>query len=101
MRIIKKTIKNMKKRLALAECDIDLALKYKNEYPEYAKHQYDISLEVLNQFKLQHEHIAAIIAKYKEEGHQVPEAMQAVYDYLHEECMDYAAEIKAKQAMFR
>ena len=91
----------MKKHLAQAECDIDLALKYKLEYPDIAKNQYNISIEEMNQFRTQHDMIAALIANLKKEGHEVPEAMQAIYDYLHEEYMEYAAEIKAKQEMFK
>ena len=91
----------MKKHLAQAECDIDLALKYKVEYPDIAKNQYNISIEEMNQFRTQHDMVATLIANFKKEGHEVPEAMQAVYDYLHEEYMECAAEIKAKQEMFK
>ena len=65
----------MKKHLALAECDIDLALKYKLEYPDIAKNQYNISIEEMNQFRTQHDMIAALVANFKKEGHEVPEAM--------------------------
>lgn len=101
MVIIKKAVKNMKKRLCLAECDIDLALEYKDKNPEFAKNQYTLSVELMNQFKMQHDHIVQIITNYKREGKEVPIAMQAVYDYVHEEFTDYAAEIKAKQDMFK
>ena len=101
MQVIKKTIKNMKKRLCLAECDIDLALKYKDEYPELAKNQYTLSVELMNQFKLQHDYVVQIINNYKKQGYEVPEGMQAIYDYVHEEYTDWAAEIKAKQELFK
>lgn len=101
MRVIKKVIKNMNKRLALAECDIDLAIKYKEQYPELSKAQYILSTELMDQFKTQHEQINAIITLYKREGKQVPEGMQAIYDYLHKEYMDWASEIKVKQEMYK
>lgn len=101
MQVIKKTVKNMKKRLCLAECDIDLALKYKDTYPEYAKNQYTLSVELMNQFKSQHDHIVQIINVYKREGKEIPKEMQAIYDYIHEEYTDWSAEIKAKQEMYK
>lgn len=91
----------MNKRLHLAECDIDLALKYKAEYPEIAKIQYNNSVELIQEFKMQHEAIVNLIGNYKRDGHEVPEAMQAIYDYLHQEYMDTAADIKAKQDLFK
>lgn len=36
---------------------------------------------------------------YKESN--PPEAMQAIYDWVHERDIEYATEIKAAQAMFR
>lgn len=91
----------MKKRLAQADCDIDLALQYKNDYPEIAKVQYNASVEEMNQFRSQHEAIIQLISNFKKEGHEVPVAMQAIYDYLHEEYMKCAAEIKIKQELFK
>lgn len=91
----------MKKRLGLAECDIDFALKYKDDYPELAKNQYNLSVELMNGFKLQHEHIMQLIFNYKKTGAEVPADMQAVYDFVHEEFMEWAAEIKAKQDLFK
>ena len=91
----------MKKRLCLAECDIDLALKYKDDYPELAKNQYTLSTELINQFKTQHDYIAQLIINYKKSGGEIPEEMQVIYDYLHAEYIDWAAEIKAKQELFK
>lgn len=101
MQVIKKMAKNMKKRLCLAECDIDLALKYKDEYPELAKNQYSLSVELINEFQMQHNHIVQIISNYKKTGNEIPEGMQFIYNYLHEEYIDWAAEIKAKQELFK
>lgn len=101
MRVIKKDMQNMKKRLQLAECDIDLALEYKETQPEFAKLHYNLSIECINQFKQQHDIIVQIISNYKKNGREVPEAMQAVYDYMHEEYIDWITEIKIKQELFK
>lgn len=101
MRVIKKDVKNIKKRLELAECDIDLALEYKDVYPDFAKSHYNFSVDALNKIKEQHDNIVRIINEFKKEGKQVPEGMQAIYDYTHEEYIEYATIIKAKQEMFK
>ena len=56
----------MKKRLAQADCDIDLALQYKNDYPEIAKVQYNASVEEMNQFRSQHEAIVQLISNLQQ-----------------------------------
>ena len=101
MRVIKKDVKNMKKRLELAECDIDLALEYKEVYPDFAKSHYNFSIEALNIIKEQHDNIVHIINEFKKSGKEVPAGMQAIYDYIHEEYIEYATIIKAKQEMFK
>lgn len=101
MRVIKKDVKNMKKRLQLAECDIDIALEYKDVYPDFAKSHYNFSVEALNKVKEQHDNIVHIITEFKKNGKEVPEGMQAIYDYLHEEYVEYATIIKAKQEMYK
>ena len=101
LKIIKKMVKNMKKRLCLAECDIDLALKNKEEYPELAKLQYQLSIDLMVQFRQQHDQITQLIMNYKKSGGEIPEGMKAVYEYVHDEYMDWSAEIKAKQDMFK
>lgn len=101
MEVIKKIARNMKKRLALANCDIDIALWYKEKYPELAKSQYSLSVEEINHLKQQHDNIVALIDEFKKEGHEVPAAMQALYDFLHEEYIECMSEVKTKQAMFK
>ena len=101
MRVIKKDVKNIKKRLELAECDIDLALEYKETYPDFAKSHYNFSVEALNIIKEQHDNIVHIINEVKKSGKEIPSGMQAIYDYVHEEYIEYATIIKAKQEMFK
>ena len=101
MRIIKKDVKNMKKRLQLAECDIDLALEYKEVYPDFAKTHYNFSVDALNKIKEQHDNIVRIITDIKKAGKEIPQGMQEIYDYIHEEYIEYATTIRAKQEMFK
>lgn len=100
MKIIKCLSELVQEELCDAENYISLALKYADEDKECAKLFYDLSLEEMKHMQKLHDRITAIISSYKSKVGDPPEAMLAVYNYLHEKEIEKAKEVKILQAMF-
>ena len=79
---------------------IKCAYKVKDEYPQLAEVYYKLSLEEMKHMTALHEEVVRIINNYKKD-HEVPQSMQAVYDYLHEKQIKKSSKIKAKQEQFK
>ena len=100
MEIIRKISEKIDSELEDAEKYIKCAYKVEEDYPELADTYYKLSLEEMNHVALLHEQVVRIINDYKRE-HEVPEAMQVLYDYLHQRQIKWAAKIKAKQEEYK
>ena len=50
---------------------------------------------------LLHNEVVDIIESYRREKGEPPEAMLAVYEYLHKRQIDRSGEVKALQAMYK
>lgn len=101
MKLIKKMSEMIEDEIKGAECYIKKAIEYKEEKPELSRVFYTLSNDKMSIMVALHDAITDIIKEYRAEHGEPPEAMQAVYDYLHERQIDEAKEVKGLQAMYK
>lgn len=101
MEIIKKLSKQIREEIEDAEHYTKEAIKYKQTYPEVASVLYALGTEELGHMEKLHNAVAKIIMDYRAKHGEPPAAMQAVYDYLHEEQIEKAREVRLLQEQYR
>ena len=101
MLIIKKLSKMIKEEICDAEKYANCALKYKDEDKTLAETFYTLATNELQHMDLLHTQVVRLINDYKAKKGEPPAAMQALYDYVHEEQMDNVKEVKVLLAMYK
>lgn len=101
MLIIKKLVKEIKEELHGAESYIKLALEYQDKDEDMADVFCKIAEQEMVHVSMLHGLVTKVIEKHKKEGKEVPVAMQAVWDYEHENMMEESKEIKMMIAMYK
>lgn len=69
-------------------------------YPEVADTLAVLSNEEMRHMQVLHNQVVKIIETYRKEHGEPPEAMQIIYDMLHEKQIEDAKEVKILQQMY-
>ena len=84
-----------------ANAYIDLAVKWKQEYPDTADLFYELSVEEMGHMGKLHDEVVELIDEYRKEKGEPPKEMMFVYDYLHKRHIEKASQVKGKQALYK
>lgn len=101
MKIIKLLVEKIEDEAQDAHEYAELALKYRESYPETADIFYKLSMEEMTHVNALHKDVVRHIEKYKQKSGEPPAAMKAVYEYLHERHLKAADKISVLQCRYK
>lgn len=100
MKIIQELSEMIEEELEGAENYVKLAIHYKAENPSLASTFYEISTQEMRHVTMLHEEVVKCIKSYREKHGDPPQAMQAVYDWLHKKHIEEATDVKRYQDQY-
>lgn len=101
MKVIKVLSSKISEEICDAKAYAKLSIEYKDEYPELSRTLYGLSTQEMEHMNKLHSEVTEIIRKYRESNGEPPADMLAVYEYLHNEQIEKALEVKTLQAMYK
>ena len=101
MKIIETLSEKISEEIHDAKEYAKMAIENRDMFPDLAKTLYDLSTEEMGHMFRLHSAVAEIIEQYRKDKGEPPEAMLAVYEYLHKMQIEQAAEVKRLQEMFK
>ena len=100
MQVIKCLSESIENTLDAAEDAIKKAIMYKEDFPVASRAFYNKSTILMDSIKPEHDAVVALIEGYNKEKGNPPEAMLAIYNYVHERQINKSVAIKLLQEMY-
>lgn len=101
MKEIKCLVDDIKDELEGAERYAKLALQYKHTDRQLADIYAKLAGVESEHVTVLHDQVVRLIKEHKEEGNDIPPAMQAVYDWEHEKMIDNLTRVRSIISMYR
>ena len=101
MKVIKVLSEKISEEIHDARAYAQLAIEYKEEYPDLSRNLYNLSLQEMDHMNVLHNEVTGIIKRYRDTNGEPPADMLAVYDYLHKEQIQKSLEVKMMQNMYK
>lgn len=101
MKEIKMLMEHVEDELKDAHTYAELALEYKEADPETAELFYKLSGEEMTHMNALHKAVVRHIEEYRRQKGEPPEAMMAVYEYLHKRDIEKAENVGVLQNMYK
>lgn len=101
MKEIKMLMEHIEDELKDAHTYAELALEYKEADPETAELFSKLSGEEMTHMNALHKAVVRRIEEYRRQKGEPPEAMMAVYEYLHKRDIEKAENVGVLQGMYK